>query len=340
MNMNWLMMALGVMFYCRPSLAVSDNLALDQPVSGINLVGGGEDTYQFLVDGNKDTCADSGRFAVGPGFRIDLGDEYLIEGVQMTFASTCDSISKYGCYFFNTVVEVSESDNYDESKECVFLESTGGKENGELSLECSDGPITGRYVTLRKKTEGLRTIYLCELQVYGQSLNPEEVTEVKANVEQTTLAECELTKTLVNVAPGKKAVQSSTAGSDTADKAIDGNKDSDLQIGKSCIRTKKEFQPWWKVDLGSAYDVYQIIITNRQDCCHFRIKNAQIRVGKSPDFEENAIFGQVDSDAGAAVETIVITRGCYIPMTGRYVSIQLVDVKQVLNICEVEILVA
>ncbi|XP_070580720.1 uncharacterized protein [Ptychodera flava] len=151
-----------------------DNVAFNKLVSGINLVGDGKDTYQLLVDGNTQTCADSGSLVVGPAFTVDLGGEYLIEAVKLTYASTCEtSMTGYGCYFHTTVIEVSGGDISPEVKDCSHLEEDEGVEaKGEAYLGCTPGPMVGRYVTIRKETTSGRAIYLCELKVIGMFLKP------------------------------------------------------------------------------------------------------------------------------------------------------------------------
>jgi len=59
--------------------------------------------------------------------------------------------------------------------------------------------------------------------------------------------------TNVNLAFNKTASQSSTHI--VASRAVDGN-----QKTRSC--TSGELRPWWSVDLGAAYDVGQVTVTN------------------------------------------------------------------------------
>ena len=67
-------------------------------MSGLRLLGGGEDTFPFLVDGDPSTCADSGPRGHEPSFKIDLGAKYLVERVGLVFPTGCGStISKTGC---------------------------------------------------------------------------------------------------------------------------------------------------------------------------------------------------------------------------------------------------
>ncbi|XP_070547869.1 fucolectin-1-like isoform X2 [Ptychodera flava] len=161
---------------------------------------------------------------------------------------------------------------------------------------------------------------------------PPEVTTIP-----TTLA-CELPSGLKNVAVGKEADQSSINKGAGADRAVDGNKNSDLKKGKSCMWTKKEFEPWWKVDLGQEYSIYEVVITNRQDCCPFRIKNAVVRVGSNANVENNPVCGHQVLGKRSRQETITVQCGCETPMRGRYVSIKLADKTQVLHVCEVEVM--
>ncbi|XP_070537683.1 uncharacterized protein [Ptychodera flava] len=151
---------------------------------------------------------------------------------------------------------------------------------------------------------------------------------------------CELPEALINLAEGKSARQSSTKCKSElgAEKAVDGNKDSDLRNGASCTKTEREFQPWWQVDLESSHDIYSVVITNRQDCCSFRIENAEVRIGNREKITDNAVCGEIVNEELAGSEIITITCGCEVPMSGRYVSIQLVEKTQVLHLCEVEVM--
>ncbi|XP_070546895.1 fucolectin-like [Ptychodera flava] len=153
-----------------------------------------------------------------------------------------------------------------------------------------------------------------------------------------TLPPCEYPADLTNVALGKPTSQSSTKKKKDGgpEKAVDGNKDSDLKKGNSCTFTDREYQPRWEVDLEQSFDIYEVVITNRQDCCVQRIKNAEIRVADSENFEENPVCGMMILGKMAKSETITIRCGSETPRRGRYVSIQLIDRGRNLNLCEVE----
>ena len=69
-----------------------------------------------------------------------------------------------------------------------------------------------------------------------------------------------------NVALEGSATQSSSYYNNKAQWAIDGNTDG-VYDHRSCTHTKKEKNPWWMVTFRKKIMVYEVIITNRADCC-------------------------------------------------------------------------
>ena len=69
---------------------------------------------------------------------------------------------------------------------------------------------------------------------------------------------------MTNLAVGKMAVQSSTVT--PASRATDGSTRTDLK-GHSCARTRSQINPWLQVDLTADYEIVEVVITNRGDCC-------------------------------------------------------------------------
>ena len=61
--------------------------------------------------------------------------------------------------------------------------------------------------------------------------------------------------------------------------------------GRSCSHTKANSDPWWRVDLGEAYEVTRVSITNRGDTVPERINGAQIRIGSS--LENNGNYNEL-----------------------------------------------
>ncbi|XDV35020.1 hypothetical protein PO909_005075 [Leuciscus waleckii] len=136
-----------------------------------------------------------------------------------------------------------------------------------------------------------------------------------------------------DLALGATAVQSSTFEGAGAQRAVDGNRDSNFTLG-SCSHTKWDSDPWWRVDLGKAYEVTRVSITNRGDGSTQRINGAQIRIGNS--LENNGNNNEL-------VETVeFIPAGVtkiftFKPINGRYVNIFIPGRNEYLTLCEVKV---
>lgn len=65
-----------------------------------------------------------------------------------------------------------------------------------------------------------------------------------------------------------------------AERAVDGIK---IAPGAAsfCTHTKKEKNPWWRLDLLDIYYVSAVTITNRVDYIPERINGAEIHIGNS-----------------------------------------------------------
>ena len=77
--------------------------------------------------------------------------------------------------------------------------------------------------------------------------------------------------------------QSSTSSALVASLAVDGAFDKLTYAENSCTHTADSpgsTNPWWRVDLGRAYYVSEVRVTNREDCCGDRLSNFTIRIGK------------------------------------------------------------
>ena len=63
-----------------------------------------------------------------------------------------------------------------------------------------------------------------------------------------------------------------------ASKAVDGNSNPYFANG-SCTHTKYQVNPWWRVDLKERHLIRKVSLTNRADCCAYRLKNIEVRIG-------------------------------------------------------------
>ncbi|XP_035672790.1 uncharacterized protein LOC118413477 isoform X9 [Branchiostoma floridae] len=144
-----------------------------------------------------------------------------------------------------------------------------------------------------------------------------------------------------NIAVGKTATQSSSfpllyGFIPKAPDAVDGYKGSDTNL-PACAHTQLDFEPWWKLDLGGSYVIGRVRLQNRRDGSGNRLEEFQVRVGENSDISQNSICGRTTNQLDDPPESRSITVDCDQPITGRYVSVQLIDRTQYLTLCEVEV---
>ncbi|XP_052458926.1 fucolectin-5-like [Carassius gibelio] len=143
-----------------------------------------------------------------------------------------------------------------------------------------------------------------------------------------------------NLALRGTAVQSSTYNSCGAAQAIDGiryspsGKPTPEETYKYCSITSKELNPWWRLDLLDSYNISNVIVTNRADCCLDQTTGVEIRIGNS--LENN---GNNNPRCGV---TSLVPAGSSVSfscggMEGRYVNMYLPNIQQYLTLCEVEV---
>ena len=64
-----------------------------------------------------------------------------------------------------------------------------------------------------------------------------------------------------NLALGKPTYQSSSRSSNDSNRAVNGN------LCDFTHTLSNEYPSWWRVDLEERYNIGQIILCNRKDCC-------------------------------------------------------------------------
>ncbi|XP_067852695.1 fucolectin-like [Heptranchias perlo] len=137
-----------------------------------------------------------------------------------------------------------------------------------------------------------------------------------------------------NVALRGNASQSSTNWGGDPNKAIDGNRNA-FYHNQSCTHTNTNGNPWWSLDLFTDEEVWSVKITNREDCCWERLKNAEVRVGTSfhNNGNDNPVCGTIQS-LGPGETKVFNCHG----MIGRFINVILME-KGILTICECEVYV-
>jgi hypothetical protein len=145
-------------------------------------------------------------------------------------------------------------------------------------------------------------------------------------------------QTVVNVAQGKPASQSSTFSADyTANRAVDGNTDGN-HLSKSINHTNYDVNAWWQVDLGSATAINTITLWNRTDCCSNRLTNFFVFVANYDMTGKG--FGDLVVDNTvwrySLGTTAPTTLNIPVNTTGRYVRVQLAGTNN-LHLAEVQV---
>ncbi|XP_054023506.1 uncharacterized protein LOC104300699 [Dryobates pubescens] len=270
------------------------------------------------VDGNRDGVWHHGSCArtlvePEPWWSVDLGGQRTVAAVLVKNRQDC-------CWQRLRGAQVHVGDAPAERGRhnpiCGTITDAGP---GSLSTVCCQG-LRGRFVTVLLPGQ-VDALVLCEVEVILQGCLPLPGGE-------------ELTREALNVALGHAVAQSSTinAGSLAAN-AVDGNSDANWDHG-SCSHTKKEPEPWWRVDLGQRHLVSAVTITNRRDCCWESLLGAQVHVGDSlaDRGKRNPVCGTILDTGPGSTSTI-----CCNGLPGRYVTIIIPGREDALVLCEVEV---
>ena len=147
-----------------------------------------------------------------------------------------------------------------------------------------------------------------------------------------------------NVAYLSHATQSSThapASLAVASNAVDGSTNGAHPNGSvSHTRGGAGSKPWWQTDLGASFDISEIKLWNRTDCCGSRLRDFHVFVSDSPfasddpDVTSTATGVWHHRHTGTVGETAVIS----VPnVSGRYVRVQLRG-NEPLSLAEVEVI--
>jgi len=133
-----------------------------------------------------------------------------------------------------------------------------------VSFAIVSGPatISGNTITL-SGTEGLVTVRAS--QAGNTQFNP--ATSVDQSFQVTTPPASLCDNVLTNIAAEGIATQSGTQLGANASRAIDGNTDGNFWGAQSVTLTDWTTHAWWEVDLGAVYNIDQINLWNRTDCC-------------------------------------------------------------------------
>jgi len=143
-----------------------------------------------------------------------------------------------------------------------------------------------------------------------------------------------------NLAPAGTASQSSTLnlGIDfSADNATDGVRGGSFPT-HAIAHTDIQAEPWYQIDLGQRYDLSQVVIFNREDCCAEALRDFHVFVSDTP-FTSQTVAGSLSqSGVSNSFNSGVAGRETSVNLnrTGRYIRIQL-TATEYLQLAEVEV---
>ena len=136
------------------------------------------------------------------------------------------------------------------------------------------------------------------------------------------------------ISRGKDTKQSTTRGDSKSSLAVDGNNNSNYFAG-SCTHTEDHLPipAWWRVDLGQRAMIYNVMITNRGDCCGERLRDFSIRIG----FEDKNGANPFCREHAGFTASITVNFKCNSALPGQFVYIESALPNNPLGLCEVAV---
>jgi hypothetical protein len=143
---------------------------------------------------------------------------------------------------------------------------------------------------------------------------------------------------IINLAPGKPVIQSSTAYGGVAERANDNNTNG-VWDNNSVAHTVHTQSPWWQIDLQGIYNIDHLEVWNRTDgCCIARMVNFYVFVSDVPftsgdlntTLNQSGVWNSFNASYPNPSTSIPVNR------TGQYVRIQLANTNE-LNLAELKV---
>lgn len=204
----------------------------------------------LAVDGNVDGDPANGSVALTlteaePWWEADLGDVDTIEWIDLYTRTDCCQGTMSDYYVHLSNVPFASTDLSTTLNDPGVTSIHVAEPQGDAKRIAIGG--SGRYVRIQRN--GSAQLALAE---------------VKIAVSNRT-----------NIAGGGTATQSSTYGSGTAEKAIDGT------VG-TYSHTNNNAQAWWELDLGAIESIQSVHLHNRTDCCQNRLSSYYLLASDEP----------------------------------------------------------
>ncbi|XP_073447656.1 uncharacterized protein [Aquarana catesbeiana] len=269
---------------------------------------------RYATDGQLSSKCASTEVEYGPSWNLDLKSNHVIFSVAITNKRDCCAEDLSGAE-----IRIGNIADWRENPSCGTVSSIGLGET--YSFTCHG--MEGQFVTIAIRGKNV-SLTLCEVQVFGRPKN-------QSVDESWTISQMWQSQHhgAPNVAPKGTATQSS----DHEVQAKGANDGSLVNNHPHCSHTQYDLEPWWNLDLNSRMRIFSIAITNRKECCGYRLNGVEIRIGFSKDdVRKNArcaILTSVDQGGTLAINC----RG----MEGRYVSVFIPRRREYLTLCEVQV---
>ncbi len=137
--------------------------------------------------------------------------------------------------------------------------------------------------------------------------------------------------TSTNVALNKTATQSSTLFGLNASFTVDGDRNN-------FNHTDEDANAWLEIDLGGRFNLTQVNIWNREDCCADRLSEYQLFISDQPFRSTDIVTTANQPGVGVFFQNDIAERPTSVGFSriGRYVRVQLISVG-ILNIAEIEV---
>lgn len=215
-------------------------------------------------------------------YRVDKSSLWAAEGNFDASQSWKDGELQLSDWLANNYCEHPDDDELRESVVTLHTSSAAAKPVVTVEGDANRMQKTEEWdpargtLTLRVKHNGMVKIHVSSLPEVAIP-QPEEAP---------------YDASLVNVAYGKHATQSSTDYNGSADRAVDGTRNGSFGLG-SVTHTGVNGNAWWEVDLGSPYAVDEIDIFNRTDAEPGRLKNYKVELF---DAMGNVVWSATDSE--------------------------------------------
>ncbi|MEM6628614.1 MAG: PQQ-dependent sugar dehydrogenase, partial [Bacteroidota bacterium] len=252
-------------------------------------------TLQVTWDASTDNVGVSGY-----KIHVDKGTQVIIYEVPYSpFGNVIDLYGlEQGASFIITISALDEAGNesYESDSLFAFTRSCGitvsnivlspvtacGLNDGSISIQAQgnsleysiDGGITYSSSSLFENLEG--GSYWVFVRESGDTTS----CTISDQVFILEPDQCPTCDPLQNIALGQATSQSSTYGNGVSGVAVDGVQSGTSPWGNdpTLQHTQTETEPWWKLSLDTLYQLENVKILNRSDCCQDRLRDFYVFV--------------------------------------------------------------